>query len=403
MISTTDSDEATFSPFEPGADDPVELVWPTSLRRPPLPPYIVYLDLNHWVGLADAAAERPKGDVYQAALVACREAKAAGFVTFPLSATHYMEISKIVSVDRRSNLAVVIEELSGFETLLARTSVMRAEMGAVVDRELISASVPSIDLLGWGVGHALGHAGDLQIVDGNHVDVTEPARRKFGRAKIDALLADAQLALERAILRGPRNGQEEADLRARGWIPDVAVKVAQSRADREVELQGILNADTRWRRGRLRDVVLARELEHEMWDAFVETLAARGVTDLAMMHRRTGARAFQRSMPSVEVTTEMKTAKHRNSSTRWDTNTIFDIDAMGLAVPYCDVVMTERDACSILRKAEFAERMNTVLLSRPDELTTWLSNHLERARVPDGPDRPTSFQEGRTNSEPGEA
>ena len=85
---------------------------------------------------------------------------------------------------------------------------------------------------------------------------------------------------------------------------------------------------------------------------------------------------FARSMPSAEVVIEMKTARHRNPSMTWDTNTIFDIDAMALSVPYCDAVVTERHAYSILHRAGLGERMGTALIEAPNELVDWLAGIL---------------------------
>ena len=53
-------------------------------------------------------------------------------------------------------------------------------------------------------------------------------------------------------------------------------------------------------------------------------------------------------------------------------NTIFDIDAMAQSVPYCDAVVTEKNACTTLLRAGLAERMHTVLLRRPSEILAWL-------------------------------
>ncbi|MHB1844818.1 MAG: hypothetical protein ACYCWW_08310 [Deltaproteobacteria bacterium] len=336
---------------------------------------MVYLDLNHWIGLSDAAVGRSQGDNYRGALAASREARRSGRASFPLSATHYMEIAKIVDPSRRSNLAAIMEELSGFATLASRPVVTRLEIEAVLDQELGAAPSPPpiIDLVGWGVRHSVGTEGDVRIIDASGVDVTDLARAKIGAAAFDRILADARLALERCILVGPRDDAEAAKLRATGWQPDAAVKVAQERADRETELVGILDEDPRWRRGRLRDVVSARELTHEMWSAFEESLVARGISNIESFADGQRIRTFVRSMPSAEVVIEMKTARHRNPSMTWDTNTIFDIDAMALSVPYCDAVVTERHAYSILQQAGFGQRMGTALMRTPRALVDWLA------------------------------
>jgi hypothetical protein len=55
-------------------------------------------------------------------------------------------------------------------------------------------------------------------------------------------------------------------------------------------------------------------------------------------------------MPSTEVSIEIKTAWHRHRERRWTPNDIYDIDALSLAVPYCDIVVTEK-ACHHLLNA----------------------------------------------------
>ena len=43
----------------------VDYVWPTTIARPEAPTLVVYLDLNHWIGLAKAATTHPDGQRYR--------------------------------------------------------------------------------------------------------------------------------------------------------------------------------------------------------------------------------------------------------------------------------------------------------------------------------------------------
>lgn len=70
-------------------------VWPSALRLPAWPPLLVYLDLNHWIGLAQAATGHRSGVRFAGCLSACRAARASGAAVFPLSGAHYMEVAKI--------------------------------------------------------------------------------------------------------------------------------------------------------------------------------------------------------------------------------------------------------------------------------------------------------------------
>jgi hypothetical protein len=119
-------------------------------------------------------------------------------------------------------------------------------------------------------------------------------------------------------------------------------------ADPEVAQVDVLDADPDWRRGRPRDVISAREVLIELFNPFMEGVTGRGGAITGMFSDRPSARRFVRSMPSTGVAVEMKAHYHRNRQTRWDANTIFDVDAMALAVPYCDAVTTEKHACATL-------------------------------------------------------
>ena len=69
---------------------------------------------------------------------------------------------------------------------------------------------------------------------------------------------------------------------------------------------------------------------------------------------------------------ELKTAWHRNRDKSWTGNDVFDIDALALAVPYCDIVVTEKACHHVLQTAHLGERMHTALLRSLEELPTVL-------------------------------
>jgi hypothetical protein len=90
------------------------------LLRPSRDYTVAYLDLNHWIGLARAAVAHPEGARHVPALERLRRAKATGRAVFPLSSTHYMEMAGIKQARERRDVAAVMEELSGFKTILSR-------------------------------------------------------------------------------------------------------------------------------------------------------------------------------------------------------------------------------------------------------------------------------------------
>src|SRR5690242_8277946 len=104
------------------------LVWPSLLQLPSDAVKIVYLDLNHWIYLAQAATGIPQKKSAVVALEACRSARRCGATMFVLSGTHYAEMLKIRDPAQRRNIADVMEELTDFATLVSRVVVMEVEL-----------------------------------------------------------------------------------------------------------------------------------------------------------------------------------------------------------------------------------------------------------------------------------
>jgi hypothetical protein len=103
-----------------------------------------------------------------------------------------------------------------------------------------------------------------------------------------------------------------------------------------------------------------------------EALRARELSFTDVMPDAGAARRFTDSMPSADVRISLLTAAHRNPETQWEPNDIFDVDALSVAVPYCDIVVTERHAHHVIHTAGLPTRLGTRVLASLDELVVEL-------------------------------
>jgi hypothetical protein len=265
-----------------------------------------------------------------------------------------------------------MEELTGFASLVGRVVVMELELTAMLDRFARKTPIrPTIPLLGRGVRHSFGRQSGLKIM-GPSGDMTSQARECIGAQAFDGLMANATQLFDRSVLQGPATNDEIADLRALEWKPEAAVQVAESRAAQERELTPLLDRGFPWRHDRLRDVVSARELVIEFQHILPRALSERDLVLTDVISDPQSARLFVRAMPSTEVSIELKTAWHRNRGKPWTANDIYDIDAMSLAVPYCDVVVTEKACHHVLNVARLGQQMHTALLRNLQDLPSTL-------------------------------
>jgi hypothetical protein len=354
-----------------------QLVWARVLR-PAMP--LVYLDLNHYIYLAQAseagnpATMSAKLKPYAELADAARKAKASGRAMFPLSNVHLMELSKVTDPRQRADVAAAMEELSDFNYLLDRVTLAQLEMDAGLDR--IYGAEKSLDeylaLVAPSFAHGFGRIVNLTVRDADGKDTSDQGRDLMGSEAFTRMFATMNLEMERAMLRGPSD-EEVPDLLGHGWDPDVFRRGQERRLGFELETKQTLVDNPQWLRGRLRDVISGRDVMHEWLDLFVKHLREREEDGLPHdLPSDAEMPGFWAAMPQVQVAISVKTRYHRNLERSWKTNDICDIDAMSIAYPYCDAVFTDHEARAALVDDRDLRRISTFMPKRPEELTAWL-------------------------------
>ena len=347
--------------------------WPEKLILPERPPKLVYLDLNCWINLAKCYSGHPDGARFTTTLTACLDAYGSGTALFPFSELILMEITNIGQHRQRKDLREVLEALSGFKVVTSRSIVMELELDSMLNACLghFDTGFNEVPHLDWGVMRALGKDGTPHIYDdaGNEVTegVADASALGLGVVDCQTLLAHGSLMLNRAVLDGP-SAAEEAKMSELGWRPKPTKQAVEQNAAIEQHLVELLNDDPQWRTGRLRDVISAREV-HLNYNAMLwNQLSRRGVAIYEAFPSEDITREAFDSMPSFDVSVSLKASYHRNPQHLWKRNDLYDIDAMAQAVPYCDVVVTDKAACSHINRCGLARRLGTKVIARLDDL-----------------------------------
>lgn len=349
----------------------VAYVWPRTLRLPARSPRLVYLDLNHWIELAKALSGHPDGEAHSEVLAACLRALEDRTAVFPISDTIYIEISKIGQYRQRRDLREVIEQVSRYMVVTSRSVVATHEIEALLDGIVGPNPHPinTMDYRDWGVARAFGRVGGFRVKSIGGKDVTKEVRFSYrdGPEAFDVILTAAELEFNRRVIDGP-SPDEESELRRLGWDPTGAFEIAEQRAAQEFEQVQRYDCHPTWRRGRIRDVVAAREILIEINDVRSKGLVVRGATLEDMFPEPEDTRRAYDSMPSFDVAVTLKTSYHRDPKHRWTPNDIHDIDALGSTLPYCDIVVSDKAIASHSKRTGLAERLGTLVLWRLSDL-----------------------------------
>jgi hypothetical protein len=265
-------------------------------------------------------------------------------------------------VRQRADIANVMARLSGFVTLAAHQHRLRCEVAQALHQRLGRPLFPErLHPFGRGyvftLGAGNGLAGRVRPVGGASATMSPAAH-----AELEFRLNQAA---EYLLLRGPA----PEDLAAMpGYDLSAVQAIAAARAAREQELFDRLQADAAGVR-RLGDIVHARGLYWELGTQLPQLLAPAHLSvDSFFGKGKDWITAFLDLIPGLAVRTSLVMQINKNGSRAWKRNDIYDIDALEAAVPYCDVVVTEKYACDIINRSGLAGRFATTVIRRLDDL-----------------------------------
>jgi hypothetical protein len=75
------------------------------------------------------------------------------------------------------------------------------------------------------------------------------------------------------------------------------------------------------------------------------------------------ARGFIARLPTRDAALRLRSARHRNPATKWESNDMVDIAYLASAVVHCDVVVTERQWVHELRQSGLVDTHRVVALT----------------------------------------
>lgn len=306
----------------------------------------VYLDQMHWVALAKAAAKRPDGAHFIEVLEAAREAVANRRAAFPPSFAHLLETARAPKREQRAELAVLMTSLSMGVVLRWSRPLVEFQLRNAVRRLFAQ---PVIQPEPSPFGHGLEDVFSLDIPQRLSLP---PERATRLRRTLDT--PEAWISL--------LSHKNETSRRAS--ITSVE-RIAMEAVD-EYERRRTTWADEGgdWTR-RAYAVLLTKVFEEELQRSLHEI--KRTLDDL----RNAGPERLMElweSIPSLHVEMELHTEMHCQKSKPWTTHDDRDIACLSLAIPACDVVVTEKFWVDLSRRRKLDDRYITVLLSNLGDL-----------------------------------
>lgn len=322
----------------------------------------VYLDHLHWIELAQARLGQEAGTRFRDAYDVLLEGTKAGTIRVVLSAMSYTELhASVKSPSRRTDLADVMSELSRYWAIRPTSQLLEAQFLRALHDHLGRPTFPPQQVT-FGRGLYWVYEGKEKRLG---IRLPEGMRLDY----IDEVADEFQAFLEYCMLRGNIFATENGRL---GYDIFPLVHMQEERVAKDKELQQMLASDPKLR-ARLDDIIVARELYHEIGPELPRLIATAGISMDSFFHRgKEWLTEFAMDLPIIAVNAAIRDQTLRAANRDWVINDLRDLGHLSVAVPYCDIVVTDRDAASAIRRAGLDKRLNTKVLSDLTMLPTVL-------------------------------
>lgn len=316
-------------------------------------PARVYLDQFAWVGVAKA--HHGKSTDWADALDAMREAKKRGAAVFPISLSHVNETVKRAEDGSRGRLLDVMAELWDANAIRPWSQMRRPEIRNMVKKRL---GLPQEDLDAWAFGRGIGHVlgGEYRFIP-KHANA-DPAQLTRALPKLVPMLMSPDRLLDY------KDPDMAKTLREEDPADDTFIRDLQKAVDAEKKVP---------RTGSRRDAATGIFLMTMVVDPMFDVLKAMGVDPKPFLAKHMSTReqmeAMLRDLPTMRTFHELTFA--RNASRPLKVNDVWDL-SLSNAIPYCDLVVTERAWCEFARQAGLDTDFGTTLCTSPEDFATAL-------------------------------
>lgn len=325
------------------------------MHKKPNKPLVVYLDQNKWIDLGLAYYQKSRGVRFGKTLQRMRDAVKQKTARFPFSRVHILETMKMGDIERRKRLAQVIAEFSEGWTIAPPEKITPVEFNmaaaTVFNRPFV---ISSPVVFGRGIEFSLGTPVYAPVFI-ETLNSSNEMRRKKGIQMLALFLSSP---IE--DLRKPGIDKYNASMNA-----------IANEADQIRNLVKGENKDMRYRAFTARQILEHLNSKPDELIAMFTSLGV-GPDDLFNLGADKLVGLYENT-PTMDVMMNLRIQRNHQFEKAIEPNDLNDFSFLSVVIPYCDIVVTEKQWVELAKRKGFDQKYQTVLLSDLEELQNHLS------------------------------
>lgn len=321
-------------------------------------PKLIYFDQNAWIELVKMEEKPEKSDSEKKILKIIYSSVDSGKALFPLSIVHMDETSKILSKRQREQLARMMSKLSkGYSFSPYVDSHIEVQVQQLVSEKLGCESIdPRTIFLKQGVEHLVGAKGTLVSKNG---DKSKKPPKEVVDKVAQALLDPDTIALL-LINSKPNSSIQEAQKNA--------VEIMEKNRRKL-----LIHTDRNLRRR----VFLAQNFLDIVTPHIIRILIEEGLPPDFLLHEGMTREEFDpilEKIPTGLTLMHLTMRRDMQFGRPIHINDIADIWGMSLAIPYSDIVVTEKMMATLARQSKLDSICDTKILTSVHDLIPLLKS-----------------------------
>ena len=319
---------------------------------------IIYLD--QWVYVTFLRTYKGLSPEYPKYAEICKgiiESSQKRINKFPFSIAHLEETIKRTKLSSRKELFKFIFDLSRFCTIRTLDSgIIGLEVNNAILKSLGGKPVDLSDnVFGNELCHCFGSKVEIKSVEPNKEIPEELKDKLYSACKDPELMADALCTYQMTDVKQLFQRNNDLADKLEGLR-----KKEYSHPDKTMRKN---ISDARFLIDFIRDdfikVVLESKLDFKKCTQHI-------------FSSKESTTAFLRSIPTAYTFHVLNDARNLNNSRPIEPNDFWDLCTLATAVPYCDVVVTEREWSNILNRKRIGELYNTKIIHRIEDLSEFI-------------------------------
>lgn len=321
-------------------------------------PLKIYLDQKDWINLARAYYNRSDGEAYKPVLNRILDLAESNKAIFPLSTTHIIETNKRRDYDSKKRLAVVMAEISRGNTIANQTDMAISELNIALAQKYSNktSNTSTASTSAFGIGFPFAFGMNYHLVDKNNKPVKiSDDHNQF----IQNTLTDKNLLVQMLV------GNDEKTSTYLKWMEENRRKHIKAAEEFRKRVRAYDK--------RILKRAYSANLIVELYADVAKILKKYGQTIEDFL--KIGAdqlELFFGMIPTLDTEIELATRRNEHWNKKIDKNDVSDIRSLSVAIPYCDIVVTEVFWANVAQFTGLSKKYNTQVTSSLDKLLPFL-------------------------------